>query len=657
MRLKQLLLIFITTFFSCDAIASKNDVCIPNFVATGACLKLVKVVKNALKQQEIFHKFRTSVPVFSSNPRLFLKKVRSFYTLSKGPGNCRSIILVVCKNLSGGKIAFKIKVFRTRSRRIHPKRSRTALRSIGGRNVSFVRQTGKIISMIKKGVHRGVFKKKCTFRKVCPRGWGCYRGSCTYVRRTRYKKCTSHANCGKSMRYICKSGRCRRNKCVAQSDCGAFDQFMCFKKKCKVNKCATESDCPAKHYCGAPDGHAVRCRQKKQLGEKADSPRECLSGYKVEGKCSKFQLVMQKTRPQPRPIVGKSCTKPSDCGDGYLCPAGKCVVNTCADDSDCTPDMYCDVLKSKCKDRLPKESTCDRLRMCIHNLRCISGKCMEKITIIRKKKKFGESCATTYDCEGGLTCEDRGQERKCVGGSSSYCRTHDQCSANLYCDLNGQPSKCAFKMGKGARECTKDYMCQKGLECKKGTCLKSGTPDPNPKPEFKLHGSIGFQSTFVTDITRFDRRYTWLIGGLKLNAFINSFPLGVYGLYGAGTSFVSYSNTYHQGIGVGLVLNILHPTIGILKPLPWLYFKVTLGWFGWWKKLRVLNGKLKNSYETHMVDLGIEVGFFLTKSLTLFLGVSDGVLAWYKYTSADSTDFNQKYGIPFKLKVGVEYWF
>ena len=170
---------------------------------------------------------------------------------------------------------------------------------------------------------------------------------------------------------------------------------------------------------------------------------------------------------------GETCdaNKGLKCGRGLECKDGKCrkirrkVGETCTVTSDCESGLTCEANpmgKKISTDTSSEGETCDADKglKCGRGLECKDGKC-RKI-----RRKVGESCTVTSDCESGLICEANPMGMKICTDTRSEGETCDA-SKGLKCGrgLECQNGRCRKPLSGLGGRCTTSRDCKRGLTC------------------------------------------------------------------------------------------------------------------------------------------------------------------------------------------------
>ena len=158
-----------------------------------------------------------------------------------------------------------------------------------------------------------------------------------------------------------------------------------------------------------------------------------------------------------------------------MCAARSSAGAGCADDRDCTADLYCDDART-CAPRPAIDQLCARGVICAAGLACDGdgGHCAPLPTA-GAPCGFGElgpsACAAGLGCVGG-TCASLPTE-------GMPCTLDNRCAEGLGCDFSPAGSLCIVPRGAGGR-CESDRSCAAALHCgPSGTCeadLPSGSP-------------------------------------------------------------------------------------------------------------------------------------------------------------------------------------
>lgn len=187
------------------------------------------------------------------------------------------------------------------------------------------------------------------------------------------------------------------------------------KKKIAGSPCLTNSDCNKETYCSSTNV----CMPLGTCSSSLDCPNLYV--------CDKNNLCIS-TLPYPlKRDCTNTCSKNSDCKQGYSCYQGTCYPTICGSDIDCQGSQMC--YNNQC---LVKK--CTTSSSCGQNEACIYGKCI----IIK------QNCANSSNCSKGLICS----KQKCV-----QCSNSNQCKPGEVCYDGICQSNC------------KRYSCDRGNVC------------------------------------------------------------------------------------------------------------------------------------------------------------------------------------------------
>jgi hypothetical protein len=311
-------------------------------------------------------------------------------------------------------------------------------------------------------------------------------------------KCNETANsCAAETNRACALAlQCTSNVCDPNGKCGVADGGSCLPSNgttlCQSATCApsgrcvpangdgcyADSDCDSSEYC---DRASLQCTPK--LIDGIPIPRDGLH----DGRCTQpnAQAVCRSAGCNAVSNTcasnnGASCTVPEQCvrnicgtneqcghadgagpctpSDGkFVCQSGACsstgmvcvpaISRSCASDSDCAPDAYCDGRTSSCAPDLPDGQA-------IPSDGLHDGLC---------STQNARAVCTSRGCNAATN--------QCAAPLGAACATAAQCAANV-CGQNG---KCGLANGTGpCRASDAQTQCQSATCSQDGTCIANG---------------------------------------------------------------------------------------------------------------------------------------------------------------------------------------
>ncbi|CAH0562631.1 unnamed protein product [Brassicogethes aeneus] len=313
------------------------------------------------------------------------------------------------------------------------------------------------------------------------------------------EKCDSSTTC------TTINSKCIENKCI----CDALSYLSVDKTKCLTyataykDFCQEDDQCKAyeqsfvctKNKCTCGDGkywYKGKCLKQANLNEHCEQNDECYNGYDVKAmtcgvvtkKCECNGGYYLRDGIDCRKISTSLCSIDLDCiqaGTGNKCNLlGKCEnptkhieeeninnlielttsVNKKEGFSNCTENMDCDDLNSKCE-----ESVCQ----CLPGFTRIKGSCLpgfSSCSIDKDCKIENSMCldlSKTCICKKGYFLRDG----KCVGEIGATCKNSNECS-NVFASCATSTCSCLDNAytNDEFKECTKN-ICLSDIECGK----------------------------------------------------------------------------------------------------------------------------------------------------------------------------------------------
>ncbi|MBL8784399.1 MAG: hypothetical protein JNJ59_05820 [Deltaproteobacteria bacterium] len=256
--------------------------------------------------------------------------------------------------------------------------------------------------------------------------------------------CTDQSDCG--------GGHCQNGYCCATGDC-----------------CKQPDDCPAAYRSGAACEMASNCQGTRRDAKCVQSICSISEPLADDSGCSASVLAVDCTPYQPRYCTGaldqgapscpSSCTRDSDCVEGFHCD-GTCVANVANGGA-------CD-----------EESDCASLH-CQNGFCCGSGDCCSAPVDCPASYRRASACYDAAACQGDRV------DALCVQNRCDSNTIQDDAGCDTNVEANGcGPSKSVFCSGAGVQSppqcqffCALDSDCDAGFHC--DTVCVPNVPDGN----------------------------------------------------------------------------------------------------------------------------------------------------------------------------------
>ncbi len=177
------------------------------------------------------------------------------------------------------------------------------------------------------------------------------------------------------------------------------------------------------------------------------------------------------------PNLPKTCTKSSDCCEGFTCMDGVCnpclgCDRYCSSLSNCgCPSFDCENAENQCEWK-GISGSCSTSADCMSleggiNLRCENGMCVYAgVPCVAHNLTCASTGKYTSNCCDGLTCSPSGTCQYCKGVSDTCSSEVQDCCKGYRCDDKGNCVICSLKSN-----CTTHTDCE-GFGCDQLTCIR-----------------------------------------------------------------------------------------------------------------------------------------------------------------------------------------